>query len=155
MCYWYWSLINYHWPWSGTLFNSGSDCDAYATICGTNGCCQTASLDNKGDNILCFFLRSSKMLSWWLFVSLILNCWLASPGVNDRQKGHTDEYTGESVLGTCFLFHLGKPSAIEVTIDEDLIFDAEIFLKIGTNKLFRCAKMGMMPGSLSLLRLNI
>ena len=75
--------------------------------------------------------------------------------MNDRQKGHTDEYTGESVLGTCFLFDLGKPSAIEVTIDEDLIFDAEIFLKIGTTKLFRCAKMGMMPGSLSLLRLNI
>ena len=35
----------------GTLFNSGSDCDAYATICGTNGCCQTASLDNKGEQI--------------------------------------------------------------------------------------------------------
>ena len=43
-----------------------------------------------------------------------LSCWIASPGVNDRQKGHTDEYTGESVLGTCFLFNLGKPSAIEV-----------------------------------------
>ena len=38
--------------------------------------------------------------------------------MNDRQKGHTDEYTGESVLGTCFLFDLGKPSAIEVIIDE-------------------------------------
>ena len=38
-------------------------------------------------------------------------------GVNDRQKGHTDEYTGESVLGTCFLFNLGKPSAIEVISD--------------------------------------
>ena len=48
---------------------------------------------------------------------LMLNCWIASPGVNDRQKGHTDEYTGESVLGTCFLFHLGKPSAIEVMIN--------------------------------------
>ena len=44
---------------------------------------------------------------------------VASLGVNDRQKGHTDEYTGESVLGTCFLFDLGKPSAIEVIIDED------------------------------------
>merc|ERR1719270_959704 len=36
---------------------------------------------------------------------------------NDRQKGHTDEYTGENVLGTCFLFDLGKPSAIEVRQD--------------------------------------
>ena len=43
-------------------------------------------------------------LSWMLICS----------GVNDRQKGHTDEYTGENVLGTCFLFDLGKPSAIEV-----------------------------------------
>ena len=103
-----------------------------------------------------------------------LSCWIASPGVNDRQKGHTDEYTGESVLGTCFLFNLGKPSAIEVIFPN--VFEncngisvqtfghwghdwwwwnvANVFLclRIAMAKLFRCAKMGMMPGSSSLLR---
>ena len=45
----------------------------------------------------------------------------------------TDNTAGK--IGTCFLFDLGKSSAIEVMIDEDLIIDAEIFLKIMTTKL--------------------
>ena len=108
---------------------------------------------------------TTKVTKCWRFSSLnfirchhddclSLWCWIAKLlvlGVNDRQKGHTDEYTGESVLGTCFLFDLGKPSAIEVI----RIFMLEIFLWIVTTKLLRCAKMGMTPGSLSLLRLNI
>jgi len=54
--------------------------------------------------------------NWFWTLRLFLGCWfvLICSGVNDRQKGHTDEYTGENVLGTCFLFDLGKPSAIEV-----------------------------------------
>ena len=47
--------------------------------------------------------------------------------MNDRQKGHTDEYTGETVLGTCFLFQLGKPSAIEVVM---VILSLKIFKNV-------------------------
>ena len=48
--------------------------------------------------------------------------------MNDRQKGHTDEYTGESVLGTCFLFNLGKPSAIEVISDVERLVTENAFV---------------------------
>merc|ERR1712127_767358 len=42
--------------------------------------------------------------------------WLFS-GVNDRQKGHTDVYTGEATLGACFLFDVGRPKNILIRQD--------------------------------------
>ena len=162
----------------GTLFNSGSDCDAYATICGTNGCCQTASLDNKGEQIYqklildferCWeqfvqekLILNFETLSWMLICSDLFRGERSAKGSHWRI--HWGECPGHllSIWSWQTISHWGASffvQNINLIMKSDLISNCcwcylhgSTLVHHPTNQPNRFVKMAMTPGLWSLLK---